>query len=101
MFAIASQKRRKTMAFTENRSISSIIIPGPQDIIRILRKWARRHQKRREIAGLLAQEDWVLKDMGISRGDVHEALAYRGDTSLHLRALAARRRFWSRRRDSL
>ena len=84
------------MAYTENSSRISVIIPGPQDLIRTVSKALRRWQKHREIAQLLKQEDWVLTDMGITRGDVHEALAFRGDASLHLRALAARRRFWAR-----
>ena len=84
------------MAYTEQTSKTSILIPGPQDLIRALKKWAHRQQKRREVAKLLRQEDWALTDMGISRGDVREALAFKGDASLHLRALAARRRFWAR-----
>ena len=84
------------MAYTDHKTNSSIIVPGPQDLFRTMKKWARRAQKRREISKLLNQEDWVLNDMGISRGDVREALAFKGDASLHLRALAARRRFWSR-----
>ena len=84
------------MAYTDHRTKSSITVPGPQDLFRTLKKWVRRQQKRREIATLLAREEWVLNDMGITRGDVREALAFRGDPSLHLRALAARRRFWSR-----
>ncbi len=85
------------MAYTEHHSKTFIFIPSPQDFLRGLRKWIVRQRKHREIATLLKQEDWVLMDMGISRGDVHEALAFRGDSSLHLRALAARRRFWSRK----
>jgi uncharacterized protein YjiS (DUF1127 family) len=84
------------MAFTEYSSKPTILIPGLSDLFRGFRKFAKRQQKRREIAKLLNQEDWVLMDMGISRGDVREALAFRGDASLHLRALAARRRYWSR-----
>ncbi len=87
------------MAYTENTSRISVIIPGPQDLVRTMRNALTRRQKRREIAQLLKQEDWVLADMGIARGDVHEALAFRGDASLHLRALAARRRFWARQHD--
>ena len=61
------------------------------------KKWAHRQQKRREIAQLLKQDEWALMDMGITRGDVREALAFKGDASLHLRALAARRRFWAKK----
>ncbi len=89
------------MAYTEQSTRTSILVPGPQDLIRAAKKWARRHQKRREIAKLLKQEDWALMDMGISRGDVREALSFKGDASLHLRALAARRRFWARQSSRL
>lgn len=85
------------MAFTDQTTKTSILIPGPQDLFRALRKWAHRHEKRREVAKLLRQEDWALMDMGITRGDVREALSFKGDASLHLRALAARRRFWARK----
>ncbi len=84
------------MTYTEQTTRTSILIPGPQDLIRASKKWMRRNQKRREIAKLLRQEDWALMDMGITRGDVREALSFKGDSSLHLRALAARRRFWAR-----
>ena len=83
------------MAFTDHTTKTSILVPGPQDLIRALKKWVRRQQKRREISNLLKLEDWALMDMGITRGDVREALSFRGDASLHLRALAARRRFWA------
>lgn len=89
------------MAYTENRGGISIFVPGPQDLLHGLRKWTSRRRKRREVASLLELEDWVLQDMGITRGDVHEALAFRGDAGLHLRSLAARRRFWSRQRERI
>jgi len=89
------------MAFTENRTTTSIFIPNPLDILRLLRKWNTRRIKRDQMAVLLEQEDWVLKDMGITRGDVHEALSHHDNPALHLKALAARRRFWSRGREQL
>ncbi|MEP1209115.1 MAG: hypothetical protein ABJM29_20530 [Rhizobiaceae bacterium] len=89
------------MAYTDHTTKTSIFIPGPQDLFRAARKWARRQQKRREVAQLLKQEDWALMDMGITRGDVREALSFKGDASLHLRALAARRRFWARQTSRL
>ena len=89
------------MAYTENRSRTSIFIPGPQELLHGVRKWASRQRQHREVAKLLKQEDWLLEDMGITRGDVHEALAFRGDASLHLRSLAAKRRFWSRQQDRI
>ena len=85
------------MAYTDHTTKTSILIPGPQDLFRALKKWAHRQQKRREIAQLLKQDKWALMDMGITRGDVREALAFKGDASLHLRALAARRRFWAKK----
>ena len=86
------------MAFTENRTTSTIIIPAPQDILRKIMRWVRIQQKRHEIAQLLDKQDWLLADMGITRQDVREALSQRGDPSLRLRALAAKRRFWARQR---
>ena len=85
------------MAFTDHTTKTSILVPGPQDLLRSIKKWLRRQQKRREVAKLLNQDEWALMDMGITRGDVREALAFKGDASLHLRALAARRRFWARK----
>ena len=84
------------MAHTRNQGKTSIFIPGPEDLFHGLRMWASRQRKRHELAQLLKQEDWVLKDMGITRGDVREAVAFRGDSSLHLRSLAAHRRFRAR-----
>lgn len=89
------------MAYIDHRSGTGTFIPSPYDASRMLRKWLRRRNKRKEVAAMLKCEDWVLKDMGISRGDVREALSHKGDPSLHLRALASRRRFWSRNRDTL
>lgn len=84
------------MAFIDHLTGTSTFIPGPQDAIKAMRKKWHRRAKRREIVQLLQKQDWALNDMGITRGDVQEALAFRGDASLHLRALAARRRFWAR-----
>ncbi len=89
------------MSLIEHRARSSHFIPSPLDIFGILQKWIVRRRKRRQIAALLEQEDWVLKDMGVTRGDVHEALATSGNPALNLRAIAAKRRFWTRNRDTL
>ena len=89
------------MAFTDHHSSALLVLPGPSDLIRGLNKWIKRQQDRRKIEILLQQEDWVLRDMGITRGDVLEALAAKPNPSLHLRALAARRRFWARQSDKL
>lgn len=85
------------MAFFKSTLINPASFPGPQDTARMvcktLKRRVHRAHKRREVACLLTKEAFILEDMGITRGDVHEALAFRGDPSLHLRALAARRRF--------
>lgn len=84
------------MAFIDHLTGTRTFILGPLDVLKVVRKKWHRRQKHNEIAQLLDKPNWVLNDMGITRGDVREALAFRGDSSLHLRALAARRRFWSR-----
>lgn len=89
------------MAYTEHGTTTSIYIPSPMDLLRKVLKWNAQQQKRREIAVLLTRPEWVLDDMGITRGDVHEALAKKGDPSIHLRETAASRRFWARKRKSL
>ena len=86
------------MAYPYHRAVTGNYFPGPQDVLKTLRKTWHRAQKRREVTQLLDKPEWILKDMGITRADVIEALAFKGDPSLHLRALAARRRFWQRRR---
>lgn len=80
----------------ETRARQSFKIASPQDLLKAIAKWVHRRRKHAEIAALLCKENWILQDMGITRGDVREALAFRGDAALHLRALAARRRFWNR-----
>ena len=89
------------MAFINAKISRAIIIPGPQDAVRSILNWMTRRAKRREITALLQQEEFVLKDIGVTRGDVHEALASSGDPSLNLRVLAARRRCWIRSREQL
>ena len=62
-------------------------------------------KRRREIGNLLEMDDWMLKDIGLSRGDVHDALADRltHDPSSRLASTAARHLAAerSRARDSL
>ena len=89
------------MAFIERSARRTTFVPGPFDLIKLARKQMKRRSKRKQLAVLLNQEDWVLKDMGVTRLDVREALAKKGDPALNLRALVARRRFWSRKRDSI
>jgi uncharacterized protein YjiS (DUF1127 family) len=89
------------MAFIERKARRTTFVPGPFDLIKMARKSMKRRNKRKEFAVLLNQEDWVLKDMGVTRQDVREALATKGDPALNLRALIARRRFWSRKRDTI
>lgn len=52
------------------------------------------HFGRRAVSRLLDFDDRMLQDMGITRGDVHAAMASRvtDDPSLHLAALAHERR---------
>ncbi|MEM9732373.1 MAG: hypothetical protein AAF903_02680 [Pseudomonadota bacterium] len=89
------------MAFFKSTLFTAASFPGPQDAARMvwknLKRRTHRAQKRREVACLLTKQSFILTDMGITRGDVHEALAFRGDPALHLRALAARRRFNAKR----
>ncbi|MEL7273954.1 MAG: hypothetical protein AAGK33_11015 [Pseudomonadota bacterium] len=89
------------MAFFKSTPFNAASFPGPQDAARMvwktLKRRAHRARKRREVACLLSKQPFILDDMGITHGDVHEALTFRGDPSLHLRALAARRRFNAKR----
>ena len=89
------------MARISRSAPATMIIPSPLDMVVTLRRKIRHFQKRREVTKLLDCDDRILKDMGITHGDVVEALSKRGNASLHLRALAARRRFWTRSRDKL
>lgn len=88
------------MAFFKSTLSTIALFPGPQDAARLvwkaIKRSAHRRANHRELICLLTKPDFVLNDMGITRGDVHEALAFKGDPSLHLRALAARRRFHQR-----
>ncbi len=83
------------------RTTVTPFIPGPLDLIWKLRKFARQHMKRRQVIKLLDCDERILKDMGITRGDVIESLSRRGSESAHLRTLAAQRRFWTRHREQL
>lgn len=76
-------------------------VPSPLALLRSMRQHVIRSARRREIASLLEQDERVLDDMGITRGDVIEALSTKGDASQVLRTLAARRRFWTRSRERL
>ncbi len=70
-------------------------------VARLWRTW----RSRREIGGLLEMDEWILKDIGLSRGDVHDAMADRFtfDPSSRLGSAAARHiaAERSRMRDSL
>lgn len=70
----------------------------------VLRLW-RSWRSRREIGDLLEMDEWMLKDIGLSRGDVHDAMAGRFtiDPSSRLGSAAARHiaAERSRMRDSL
>ena len=56
---------------------------------RLKRAYVRRAH-RHEVAGLLTLEEHMLRDMGVNRDDVREALTHR-DPSLHLARIARRR----------
>jgi uncharacterized protein YjiS (DUF1127 family) len=62
-------------------------------------------RRRREVGNLLQMDDWMLRDIGLSRGDVHDAMADRltFDPSSRLASTAARHiaAERSRMRDSL
>ncbi len=83
------------------RTTVTPVIPGPLDLIWKLRNFVNQHMKRRQVRKLLDCDERILKDMGITRGDVIEAMSKRGNESMHLRTLAARRRFWTRHREPL
>jgi len=89
------------MAHSTRTTSVTPVIPGPLDLLRKLRKMLNRQVKRRQVMKMLDCDERILKDMGITRGDVIEALSKRGKESLHLRTLAARRRFWTRQRVGL
>lgn len=81
-------------------------IPAPATValnqfLRLRNVWIAR-KKRAEIEALLTAPDFVLRDIGVSHGDVVEALSKPvEETGLHLKVLAARRRFNTRTRDPL
>jgi len=89
------------MAHSTHSTSVTRVIPGPLDLLRKLRKMLNQQIKRRQVVKMLDCDERMLKDMGITRGDVIEALSKRGNESLHLRALAARRRFWTRSRERI
>ena len=83
-----------------------IHVPAPAAVIgnqmlRLRNAWIAR-KKRAEIEALLTAPDFVLRDIGVSHGDVVEALSKPAkETGLHLKLLAARRRFNVRNRQAL
>ncbi|MHB2166994.1 DUF1127 domain-containing protein [Alsobacter sp. R-9] len=62
--------------------------------------WWTRFQNRRQVSNLLALDDYLLKDLGVARGDVFEALTdpLTSDPSSLLAASAAQRRISERAR---
>lgn len=89
------------MAHSTHTTTVTPVIPGPLDLLRKLRKMLNQQMKRRQVMKMLDCDERILKDMGITRGDVIEALSKRGNESRHLRTLAARRRFWTRQRERI
>ena len=86
------------MAHSTRTTSFTPAIPSPLDLLRKLRKMLNQQVKRRQVVKMLDCDERMLKDMGITRGDVIEALSKRGNESAHLRRLAERRRFWIRQR---
>lgn len=89
------------MAYIGRNTQTGFVVAGPLDVFRSLQKRWAKMIKRREVATLLEQDEWLLKDIGITRGDVIEALHKPGDASVNLKVVAARRRFWSRQRERI
>ena len=67
-------------------------IPSPMDVLHQLSAWNIRRTKRRAIRDLLTCDADRLADLGITRGDIHDALMCEGDVSLNLQRLARCRR---------
>lgn len=94
-----------TSPFALLRSLQ-LHVPAPATVatnqfVRLRTAWIAR-KKRAEIEALLTAPDFVLSDIGVSHGDVVEALSKPADeTGLHLKVLAARRRFNTSTRDPL
>ena len=94
-----------TSPFALLRSLH-IHVPAPGAVAntlfaRLRAGWIAR-KNRAEIEDLLTAPDFVLRDIGVSHGDVVEALSKPADeTGLHLKLLAAKRRFNARNRKAL
>ncbi|EFL88526.1 hypothetical protein [Ahrensia sp. R2A130] len=94
-----------TSPFALLRSLQ-LHIPAPATVainqfVRLRTTWTAR-KKHAEIEALLTAPDFVLRDIGVSHGDVVEALSKPvADSGLHLKVLAARRRFTTSTRDPL
>jgi len=71
-------------------------IPSPfQVAVATLKRFLDTHTKRRErseVAKLLTMDDRILHDMGVTRDDVHAALATSDHPSCSLQVVATRRR---------
>jgi uncharacterized protein YjiS (DUF1127 family) len=75
-------------------------------VAQLWRSW----RSRREVGNLLKLDDWMLKDIGLSRGDVHDALADRltfdpssrlaSTSARHIAAERSRVRDWVRRHEA-
>jgi len=90
------------MAHTDHHSHAErFILPGPQAVFPLLVAWYNRRRKRKAVISMLKYEDWLLRDMGLTRGDVLEALAKPGDASDNLKRIAAQKRCYQRSRRSL
>jgi uncharacterized protein YjiS (DUF1127 family) len=82
-----------TISLTETPvSFVSVALSVPGAVAQALRKALARRLQRKSIAALLEMEQSRLDDLGISLGDVREALRGRSPAGSHLEA---RRREWA------
>lgn len=83
------------MAITHEKmfgSSSASAIPALRDFANLVQRWATKRAERLEVVALLKAESCRLTDLGLTKGDVHDALSAPGSASHNLRILAAKRR---------
>jgi uncharacterized protein YjiS (DUF1127 family) len=81
------------MAITHDKMFgSSSAIPTLRDFANLVARWATKRSQRRQVVALLTAEPCRLTDLGLTKGDVHDALNAPGSASHNLRILAAKRR---------
>ncbi len=80
---------RDEFSHTDSRTAA---VPSPLDAMLWLRARLHTHTKRNAIEELLKAEQHRLDDLGITRADIHEALASEGDPAQALHRVSANRR---------